>query len=190
MTVSVSWLKQKRWCRSRLLLHVCDYNRAIQKSSIFGHKSRSMLILLVHLNISESENIPMNCVSCKTTLQQRCRIHTACVPVFFFSWSIGWVTPKIIYFHYLKKHFLVQRIQKNRLFTFEKGSTDVYTDLPDAAHTLLQLNVSSTWLAWNVQKQWIMLHSWKLVWSKELLEILRLQTRSSENREQCVCFWN
>ena len=114
------------------------------------------------------------------------RSHLCC----FFSRNIGYLTLKIIYFHYLKKHFLVQRIQKNRLFTFEKGSTDVYTDLPDAAHTLLQLNVSSTWLAWNVQKQWIMLHSWKLVWSKELLEILRLQTRSSENREQCVCFWN
>ena len=33
------------------------------------------------------------------------------------------VTPKIIYFHYLKKSFLGQSIRKNSEFNSEKGST-------------------------------------------------------------------
>ena len=43
---------------------------------------------------------------------------------FFFSRSIGQVTPKIIHFYYLKKYFLDQSIQKNILFDFENRSTD------------------------------------------------------------------
>ena len=35
-----------------------------------------------------------------------------CMQWFFFSRNIGQLTPKIIYFHYLKKSFLDQSIQK------------------------------------------------------------------------------
>ena len=42
---------------------------------------------------------------------------------FLFSRIIGQLTPKNIYFHYLKKCFLDQSIQKNILFNFDKGST-------------------------------------------------------------------
>ena len=42
---------------------------------------------------------------------------------FLFSRILGYLTPKIIYFYYLKKYFLDQSIQKNILFNFEKGRT-------------------------------------------------------------------
>ena len=53
------------------------------------------------------------------------REHQLAIPdqCFLFSRDIGQLTPKIIYFHYLKKSFLNQSIQKNVLFNFEKGST-------------------------------------------------------------------
>ena len=41
------------------------------------------------------------------------RKYTGVCQCFLFSRSIGQVTPKIIYFHYLKKPFLDQSIQKN-----------------------------------------------------------------------------
>ena len=40
---------------------------------------------------------------------ESCNKRTQC---FFFGRNIGWVTPKTIYFHYLKKYFLDQNIQK------------------------------------------------------------------------------
>ena len=46
---------------------------------------------------------------------------------FFFSRNIGDVTPKIIYFHYLKNHFLDQSTPKNSLLKFENKSTGVGT---------------------------------------------------------------
>ena len=39
---------------------------------------------------------------------------------FFHSRNVGWVTPEIIYFRYLKKRFLDRSIQKNILLNFEK----------------------------------------------------------------------
>ena len=42
---------------------------------------------------------------------------------FVCSRNIGWFTPKIIYFHHLEKYLLDQSIQKDILFSFEKGST-------------------------------------------------------------------
>ena len=48
---------------------------------------------------------------------------------FFFSRSIGYVTPKIIHFHYLKKYFLDQSIQYIFLFIFENRSTDAYVQV-------------------------------------------------------------
>ena len=53
-----------------------------------------------------------------------CTIHVMDLSSAFLSRrNIGKLTPKLIYFHHLTKHFLDQRFQKNILFNFEKRST-------------------------------------------------------------------
>ena len=59
--------------------------------------------------------------ACLVTNDRNSRLALSFNQCFHFIRTIGWVTPKIIHFHYPKTHFLDQ-VFKNILFNFEKGS--------------------------------------------------------------------
>ena len=60
-------------------------------------------------------------------LQATPGINKRCHQCFLFSWNIGWFTPKNIYFHYLKKSFPDQSIQKMLYLILKKEALDATT---------------------------------------------------------------
>ena len=68
--------------------------------------------------------------------------HLAWYPVLPFQPKYRLGHPKNHYFHYLKKYFLDQSIQKNILFNFEKGSTDDISGVSKHGSTAGQQTIS------------------------------------------------